>query len=580
MNIFNKLHQDLLSILTSLKVEKVLPDDLDLSRVVIETPKDPTHGDLATNAAMVLAKAAGTNPRALAEHICAKLKTVDHVTKVDVAGPGFINFFMSNEFWQSQLFNIIKAQDHYGSSDLGKGEALNVEYVSANPTGPLHTGHSRGAVFGDAIASLLAKIGYQVTREYYINDAGGQTDILARSAYLRYLQACGQTVDESRFEGLYPGDYLVAIGQDLYAQYQGQYVDQPESAWLDLFKRFTIAKMMDMIKDDLLAVGVKMDVFTSERELVEAGGVVKAVEFLKEQGDIYTGVLEKPKGHDIEDWEPRPQLLFKATAYGDDVDRPLQKSDESWTYFASDIAYHYDKCRRGFNKMVDIFGADHAGYVKRIKAAAAAVTSGKGQVDVKTTQLVNFMENGQPVRMSKRAGTFITMRDVIDRVGSDVTRFIMLTRHQDMTIDFDFAKVIEQSKDNPVFYVQYAHARCHSVLRHGKEVFGGLSFVNTDMSPLTDDAELAMIKVLTQLPKQIEVAAMAREPHRVANYLYDVAATFHALWNKGKDHVELRFIDPANKEGTMARLALVQSVANVIAEGLIVLGVTPVEEMR
>ncbi|MBX3486653.1 MAG: arginine--tRNA ligase [Candidatus Paracaedibacteraceae bacterium] len=580
MNIFNKLHQDLISILNSLKTEAILPSDLDLSRVVIETPKDPSHGDLATNAAMVLAKAAGMNPRALAEHICARLTAIDHVIKVDVAGPGFINFFMSDEFWQSQLAFILNAQNCYGSSDFGQGESLNAEFVSANPTGPLHTGHSRGAVFGDAIASLLAKVGYRVTREYYINDAGGQTDILARSAYLRYVQACGQTVDEARFEGLYPGDYLVEVGQDLYAQYQDKFVDQPESDWLDPFKRFTIAKMMDNIKDDLLAVGVKMDVFTSERELVEAGGVQRAVEFLTEQGDIYTGILEKPKGHDVDEWEPRPQLLFKATAYGDDVDRPLQKSDGSWTYFAGDIAYHYDKCRRGFNRMVDIFGADHAGYVKRIKAAAAAVTGGKGQVDVKTTQLVNFMDQGQPVKMSKRAGTFITMRDVIDRVGSDVTRFIMLTRHQDMTIDFDFTKVVEQSKDNPVFYVQYAHARCHSVLRHAQELWGDLTFINTDMSPLTDDAELAMIKILTQLPKQIEVAALVREPHRIATYLYDVAATFHALWNKGKDHVELRFIDPENKQGTMARLALVQSVANVIAEGLIVLGVTPVEEMR
>jgi arginyl-tRNA synthetase len=580
MNIFNHFNQHILSVLEHLKSQGDLPENLDFSRVVVESPKDPLHGDLATNAAMVLAKAAGTNPRALADKICQQLAKIDHVIKVEVAGPGFINFSLSDDFWRQRLNDILQSPQTYGASNYGQGELVNVEFVSANPTGPLHTGHSRGAVFGDANASLLEKIGYKVVREYYINDAGGQTDTLARSVYLRYLQACGNTIEESRFEGLYPGEYLARIGEMLKDMYGDKFINAPESEWIDLFRKFTIDQMMVSIKDDLLALGVKMDVFTSERALVEAGGVTKAVEFLQEQGDIYTGILEKPKGHEVEDWEPRPQLLFRATQYGDDVDRPLQKSNGNWTYFAGDIAYHYDKYRRGFTKMIDIFGADHAGYVKRIKAAAKAVTAGKGDVDIKTTQLVNFMEKGEPVRMSKRAGTFVGLREVVDRVGRDVARFIMLTRHQDMTIDFDFAKVVEQTKDNPVFYVQYAHARAKSVLRHGGELLGNFDFVNVDMSLLTDEAELAMMKILTQLPKQIEGAALAREPHRVANYLYEVAATFHALWNKGKDHVNLRFIDPENKESTLARLALVQCVATVIAEGLTVLGVDPVEEMR
>lgn len=580
MNIFNHFHHEVLALLTQLKSSGQLPLHTDLSRVVIESPKDPSHGDLSTNAAMVLAKAAGVPPKALAETICQKLSSIEHIVSVSIAGPGFINFKLSEDFWRRQLNDILSSPLTYGASQIGQEELLNIEFVSANPTGPLHTGHSRGAVFGDAIASLLQKIGYKVVREYYVNDAGGQTDILARSAYLRYLQSCGHQVEMARFEGLYPGDYLVEIGQMLQTTYSTRFVDAPESDWIDIFRQFTIEKMMLTIKEDLLALGVKMDIFTSEKALVAAGGVTRAVEFLKEKGDIYTGTLEKPKGHDIEDWEPRPQLLFRATEYGDDVDRPLQKSDGSWTYFAGDIAYHYDKYRRGFIKMIDIFGADHAGYVKRIKAATKAITSGEGQVDIKTTQLVNFMENGEPVRMSKRAGNFVTLSDLVDRVGRDVARFIMLTRHQDMTIDFDFAKVIEQTKDNPVFYVQYAHARACSVLRHGVDTLGETDLVNVDMSLLTDEAELAMIKILTQLPKQIEVAAFSREPHRIATYLYEVASTFHSLWNKGKDHVELRFIDPQDKILTLARLALVQGVANVIAEGLTVLGVIPVEEMR
>jgi arginyl-tRNA synthetase len=580
MNIFNSFRHQVLSILDALKHQGELPQDLDVSRVIIETPKDPSHGDLSTNAAMVLAKPARVNPRALAEKIAENLSKLDQVTQVDIAGPGFINFRLSGDFWRAQVSDILRSGKDYGGSDLGQGDLLNIEFVSANPTGPLHTGHSRGAVLGDAIAALLEKVGYKVVREYYVNDAGNQTDILARSVYLRYAQACGQSVEESCFEGLYPGSYLIEIGQALQETYGNQFIGAPEAEWMDLFRTFTIDRMMRLIKEDLLALGVRMDVFTSERALVEAGGVTKAIDFLKSRGDIYTGVLEKPKGHDDEDWEPRPQLLFRATGYGDDVDRPLQKSTGEWTYFAGDIAYHYDKYRRGFLKMINIFGADHAGYVKRIKAATKAVTGGQGQVDIKTTQLVNFMEKGEPVRMSKRAGTFVTLRDVVDRVGRDVTRFIMLTRHQDMTMDFDFAKVVEQTKDNPVFYVQYAHARSCSVLRHGQELIGCHDLASGDTSPLTDEAELAMIKILTQFPKQIEVAALAREPHRVAHYLYEVASTFHALWNKGKDHVELRFIDPQNEKGTLARLALVQSVARVIAEGLTVLGVIPLEEMR
>jgi arginyl-tRNA synthetase len=506
----------------------------------------------------------------LAEIIAASLRQLPEVTHVEIAGPGFINITLKPDFWQRQLLTILQTGTAYGNSDIGGKQKVNVEYVSANPTGPMHTGHGRNAVLGDAIASLLQKVGYEVCREYYINDAGGQIDALARSVYLRYK------------EGMYGADYLVPAGQELATLKGDVWIGKPESEWIEEIRQFSVQAMMALIRQDLDALGVHMDVFTSEKHLVDGGGVEKVLKVLEEKGDLYVGTLERPKGHDVEDWEPRPQTLFRATAYGDDVDRPLKKSDGSWTYFASDIAYHFDKFQRGFTQMIDVLGADHGGYVKRIQAATAAVTGGQGHAEVKTCQMVNFMENGVPIKMSKRAGTFIKLRDVTDRVGKDVTRFIMLTRRHDMGIDFDFAKVVEQTRDNPVFYVQYAHARVCSVLRHGltllPDALDDLPIINVSL--LTDESELEMIKLLANWPRQVEVAALIREPHRIAYFLHDVAAAFHVLWNKGKDQTHLRFIDTNDHPMTIARLALVKGVATVIASGLNLFGITPLEEMR
>lgn len=583
-NIFDDFQSHILTIIKTLQDEDFLPQNMDISKVTVEVPKDPTHGDLSTNAAMVLAKNAGKSPRDLATKISEQLEKIPEITKVTIAGPGFINLSLSSRFWQHQLNSILKAEATYGNSLLGKNEPLNLEFVSANPTGPMHAGHGRGAVLGDVIASLLKKIGYDVTREYYVNDAGGQTITLARSTYLRYLQAHGRDIDESEFEGLYPGDYLKEIAENLHKKVGNIYVDQPESLWLDPIRDFAIAAIMTIIKDDLKALGVHMDVFTSEKELVARGGVDAVVKALKDQNSIYEGVLEKPKGHDLEDWEERPQMLFRATEFGDDMDRPLQKSDGAWTYFAGDIAYHYDKYCRGFNTMIDILGADHIGYVKRIQAATRAITGNKGHCEIKTCQLVNFMENGQALKMSKRSGNFISLREVIDRVGKDATRFIMLTRHQDMVMDFDFLKVVEQSKDNPVFYVQYAHARCHSVMRHALTTFPDMdqecTIESADFSLLTDESELAMMKILAQFPQQVKTAAIMREPHRLAHYSSEVAATFHALWNKGKDHTELRFIDPENKKLTFTRILLIKAIVIILTNCFNLFGVTPIKEMH
>lgn len=567
--------------LKQLQESQVLSSSLSFDNISVEAPKESTHGDLSTNAAMVLAKPAGLAPRILAEKITPLLQQQPFVTSVSIAGPGFINFTLSNEYWQSFIPLILSQNLDYGNSTIGQGKRANVEYVSANPTGPMHAGHGRNAVFGDAIAALLTKTGYTVTREYYINDAGNQIDVLARSAHLRYRQALGERIAGEAFEGLYPGDYLVDIGQRFADQYGHQFVNQNEQQWLPLFRKETVAAMMELIRDDLAALGVKMDTFTSEQAIVDKGTVDTILAILQDKGDLYEGVLEKPKGHDDNDWEPRPQTLFRASAYGDDVDRALKKSDGTWTYFASDIAYHYDKFQRGGELIIDVLGADHAGYLKRIKAATKAVTNGKAEIDVCVSQLVNLLENGTPIRMSKRSGNFIRLRDVIDRVGKDVTRFIMLTRHHDMPIDFDFAKVLEQSKDNPVFYVQYAHARCHSVLRHGLTQFpNAFDSVNLDLKVLNDTTELEIMKLLAFWPRFLEKAALAREPHRITNYLQDLAAVFHSLWNKGKDHTELRFIDPNNASLTAARLNLIKAVATVLASGLTLFGITPVEEMR
>jgi len=561
-----------------------LPAGLDLSRVGVEPPRDPSHGDIATNAAMVLAKAAGMAPRAFAEKLAARLKREADITAAEVAGPGFINLRIADSFWHARLADILAAGPAYGDSDLGKGRRVNVEYVSANPTGPMHVGHGRGAVVGDALAQLLEKAGYQVCREYYINDAGAQVDVLARSLHLRYREFLGEAIGPIP-EGLYPGEYLKDTARLLALRDGGKWLGREEAIWLDEFRAVAIADMMALIRTDLKALGVEHEVVSSERAITETGGIEKAIAALDKAGLIYVGTLEPPKGMLPDDWEARPQTLFRSTNFADDVDRPLKKSDGSWTYFAADIAYHFDKVQRGFNEMIDIWGADHGGYVKRMQAAVTALTEGKASLDVKLCQLVNLFDKGQPVRMSKRAGTFVTLREVVDEVGKDVFRFVMLTRRNDQALDFDFAKVVEQSKDNPVFYVQYAHARASSVMRHAREelplaALTPAALAKAQLELLDDRDEIALIRLLAQWPRIVEGAAESHEPHRVAFYLQDVAAAFHGLWNKGKDEARLRFIQSDAPELTLARLALVQAVAFVVASGLQVFGVTPVEEMR
>lgn len=584
MNIFKEFHSNILTALNRLQEKGVLPAGLDLSKVTAEPPRDPSHGDVATNAAMVLAKAAGMKPVEIARLLADELAGSPDVADVAVAGPGFLNLRLADTVWRRVLGDVLRTGTAYGDSAMGRGIAVNVEYVSANPTGPMHVGHARGAVVGDALAGLLEKAGYAVTREYYINDAGTQVDVLARSVFLRYREALGETVGPVP-EGLYPGDYLVPVGQAIAERDGAKWRDLPESDWLTVFRTEAIGAMMALIKEDLRALGVHHAVFTSERALAEAGKVDAALAFLEERGLVYQGVLEPPKGKTPEDWEPRPQTLFRATQFGDDVDRPLKKSDGSWTYFATDIAYHLDKYRRGFARMIDVWGADHGGYVKRMSAAVKAITEGGGTLDVKLCQMVNLLKDGQPYKMSKRAGTFVTLRDVVDEVGRDVVRFIMLTRKNDAQLDFDLGKVLEQSRDNPVFYVQYAHARIHSVLRHAREMFAARdlspgALADAPLERLTDEAELALIKLMGGWPRMVESAADAHEPHRVAFYLYDLAAAFHGLWNKGKDDATLRFLIEGNEALSLARLALLSGVAQVIASGLAVFGVEPLEEMR
>ena len=583
MNVFSLLKSDIENQILALEKDGVLPAGSDTARITVEPPRDAAHGDAATNAAMLLSKAAGMKPRDLAEKLAEKLGTLDHIEQVEIAGPGFINLRMADDFWLSQITEVLENGKTYGNSNLGANTKMNVEYVSANPTGPMHVGHCRGAVVGDVLANLLAKAGYDVTKEYYINDAGAQVDVLARSLHLRYREALGETIDEIP-AGLYPGDYLVAPGKKLAARDGNKWVEAPEENWLEEFRGFAIVEMMALIKEDLRLLGVDHDVFTSEAGLVAAGKVQAAFEHLEKKGDIYVGVLEPPKGKTPDDWEPRPQTLFRATEFGDDVDRPLKKSDGSWTYFASDIAYHFDKYERGFNHMIDIFGADHGGYVKRMKAATKAITGGEGDLDVKLCQLVSLFDNGEPVKMSKRAGTFVTLRDVVERVGKDVVRFIMLTRKNDATLDFDFAKVTEQSKDNPVFYVQYAHARVNSVFRQAREAFPNQDFsdaalVGADLSALVSEDEKMLVRRMAEWPRIVEQAAVAHEPHRIAFFLSEIAAEFHALWNKGRDNTALRFIVADDLAVTQARLAMIRAAALVIVSGLDVLGVAPVEEM-
>jgi arginyl-tRNA synthetase len=566
------------------------PAGIDLSRVVVEPPRDAAHGDMATNAAMVLAKDARSKPRDLAEKIADKLRADDLIASVEVAGPGFINLTLKAQAWSDALRTVLREGAAYGKSAVGAGEKVNVEYVSANPTGPMHVGHCRGAVFGDALASLLIFAGYDVAREYYINDAGAQVDVLARSAFLRYREALGQHIGEIP-EGLYPGDYLKPVGQALAAQYGDKLLAMPEAEWLPVVRAKAIAMMMDEIKGDLAALNIRHDVFFSERSLIENGNnrVAQTIDYLRSRNDVYEGRLPPPKGAPVEDYEDREQLLFRATGYGDDVDRPLKKSDGSYTYFASDIAYHKDKFDRGFHNLVDVWGADHGGYIKRMQAAIKAVTSGDAALDVKIVQLVRLLRNGEPVRMSKRSGDFVTLREVVDEVGKDAVRFMMLYRKNDAVLDFDLAKVIEQSRENPVFYVQYGHARGHSVFRNAREVVPDLpeetgaraAFLgDAAVQRLTDPAELDLLRRLALYPRMIEAAAMAHEPHRIAFYLYDLASEFHALWTRGRDLPYLRFIINKDAEITKARLAMVQGVVSVLASGLAVLGVHAPDEMR
>ncbi|CUH39652.1 Arginine--tRNA ligase [Jannaschia seosinensis] len=580
MNLFADIRALTLDALADLARDGTIPEGLETGNVTVEPPRDPAHGDMATNAAMVLAKPAGLKPRDIAEALAAHLSADPRIAEAEVAGPGFINIRLAPRVWQDVVGKVLVAGTGFGRSGMGQGQRVNVEYVSANPTGPLHVGHTRGAVFGDALAALLEYSGHDVTREYYINDGGGQIDTLARSVYLRYLEAHGQEVAFP--EGVYPGDYLVPVGEALKAEYGDAWVDRPEEEWLPAIRAFATEAMMDLVRTDLARLGVKMDVFSSEKALYGTGRIEAAIEELRGKDLIYRGTLEPPKGKLPEDWEAREQTLFRSTAYGDDVDRPIQKSDGSWTYFAPDIAYHHDKVGRGFDALINVFGADHGGYVKRMKAAVAALTDGTVPLDIKLIQIVRLLRDGQELKMSKRAGTFVTLSDVIDMVGPDVTRFVMLTRKNDAPLDFDVSKVLEQSKDNPVFYVQYAHARVMSVLRKAAEAgidASDESLRTADLGKLDHEAEQALAAKVAEWPRLVEIAARTHEPHRVAFYLYELASGLHALWNRGHEDTTLRFLQD-DPDTSRAKIALARAVSIVIAAGLGILGVEPANEMR
>jgi arginyl-tRNA synthetase len=586
MNVFSLFEARFHEAALALKEAGVLPADADASALTVEPPRDASHGDVASNAAMVLAKQAKMPPRALADHFAAELKGHPDVARIEVAGPGFINLTLKPEFWTRMLGSVLAAAESYGRSGTGGGEKINVEYVSTNPTGPIHVGHTRGAVFGDALANLLAFSGYDVTREYYVNDAGAQVDVLARSAFLRYREALGEDIGEIP-EGLYPGDYLKAVGEALAKSHKKRLHNLPEEEWLPIVRAKAIEMMLAMIREDLAALGIHHDVFFSERSLIEGATneVQDTIDELNAKGLIYQGRLPPPKGKLPDDWEDREQTLFKATDFGDDVDRALVKSDGSYTYFASDMAYHRSKLARGFRHMINVFGADHAGYVKRMQAAVAALSGGTADLDIKICQLVRLFRNGEPVKMSKRSGSFVTLREVVDEVGPGPVRFMMLYRKNDAMLDFDFTKVVEQSRDNPVFYVQYAHARAHSVMRNVREQVPGLEIsgkglAGAQLELLADETELAVIKRIAHYPRVVESSALAHEPHRVAFYLYELASEFHGLWNRGKELPHLRFIVDDNRELTKARVALVSAVAQVIRSGLGILGVQPISEMR
>ena len=582
MNLFHVIEEKVLAALRALSEEGALPAELETRNVSVEPPRDPAHGDVTTNAAMVLARQAKKPPRVLAQLIAERLEGDADLASVEIAGPGFINMRLSDAFRGQLLAAVLELGEAYGRSQMGAERRVNVEYVSANPTGPLHVGHTRGAVFGDALANLLAETGHAVTREYYINDAGAQVTVLARSAFLRYREALGEDIGEIP-AGLYPGEYLKPVGAALAEKYGDSLLSMPEEEWLPIVRDVAIDAMMEMIRDDLAALGIRHEVFFSERSLHESGAIEETIRVLEEKGLVYVGQLPPPKGKPPEDWEPRDQLLFKSTEFGDDIDRPLKKSDGTYTYFAADVAYIREKLRRGYDELVYVLGADHGGYVKRLQAANAALSEGKVPLIARLCQLVRLFRGGEPVKMSKRAGDFVTMREVVDEVGPDVVRFMMLTRSNDAPLDFDFQKVLEQSKDNPVFYVQYAHARICSVFRNAREELDEF-LLRPDPEAirwelLEDPAERMLMRRVGEYPRVLEQAARAHEPHRVAFYLMDLAAEFHALWNKGKENPQLRFILPEETHLTTARLGLLRAVRQVLRNGLRILGVRPVEEM-
>lgn len=586
MNLYAHFSDRIAAALDQLKSDGILPAGTQPRGITVEPPREAGHGDIATNAAMVLAKPAAMAPRELAQKLVALLERDEDIASVEIAGPGFINIKLTDAFWPRILQAVLENRGGYGRSEVGAGEAVNVEYVSVNPTGPLHVGHGRGAVFGDALAALLKFAGFKVTTEYYVNDAGAQVDALARSAFLRYREALGEAIGDIP-EGHYPGEYLKAVGESLARAHGDRLAGMDEAEWLPLVRDFAITEMLTGIKADLALLDIRQDVFFSERSLIEGGTdkVAATIEELREKGFIYEGRLPPPKGKLPDDWKDREQTLFRATEFGDDVDRALVKSDGSYTYFASDMAYHHDKFKRGFKIMIDVWGADHGGYVKRVKAAVKALTGGEGELDVKICQLVRLFRGGQPVKMSKRAGEFVTLREVVNEVGPGPVRFMMLYRKNDAPLDFDFIKVTEQSRDNPVFYVQYAHARAYSVFRNTLDVFPGLDPESLNpkklkFSLLNNEAEISLIRKIAQFPRIVEAAALAHEPHRVAFYLYDLSGDFHSLWNRGKELPQLRFINSANRDLTEARVALVSATAEVLASGLRILGVQPIREMR
>jgi arginyl-tRNA synthetase len=585
MNLFADFEVRIKDALETLDIVREKRDLVDFSRLTIEPPRDASHGDVATNAAMVLAKPLGTNPRALADIIAEKLKEDADVVDVTVAGPGFINIRLSQNYWQRLLASVILAGTDYGRSTVGKGKKVNVEFVSANPTGPMHVGHCRGAVVGDALANLMEFAGYEVAKEYYINDAGSQIDVLARSVFLRYREALGETIGDIP-AGLYPGDYLVPVGEALAKEFGTRLHNMPPEEWMPLVKDRAIDAMMVMIRSDLEALNVKHDVFYSERTLHADGAarIRQAINDLTFKGHVYRGTLPPPKGQLPEDWEDREQTLFRSTEVGDDIDRPLIKSDGSYTYFAADVAYFKDKFDRGYDEMIYVLGADHGGYVKRLEAVARAVSGGSAKLTVLLCQLVKLYRDGEPVKMSKRSGDFVTLREVVDEVGRDPVRFMMLYRKNSEPLDFDFAKVTEHSKENPVFYVQYAHARCMSVFRQANEAFSDLDIESVDLSAavcgVTDSAEMQLIAKIAEYPRLIEAAALSQEPHRLAFYLYDLASSFHAHWNKGKDNPDLRFVKDNDRNSTIARLGLVRAVASVLKSGLSITGTAAPDEMR